>query len=486
MRTTVFAVITALTVAGWLGRPNAATWYIKPDGTGDAPTIMAAVESLMVAVKSTSSAPDTILLAPGTFSGLGNYEITNLGCPQLVFTSEAGPESTVIDCQGLGRGFTVPWDFIVISGITVQNGDALYDPGEDRGGGIYGGSVITNCILRNNHADDQGGGVYTFGTFSGNLVVNNTASFGAGIRFGGDAVVTDNTVTGNSALIGGGGIAGGATAPSAATVSHNRITLNSAGYEGGGFSGGGNLTFSDNLVTENHSEYSGGGMRVSYGATVSDNVIAHNTANHSGGGIYMVSEGRKPLVLRNKISENQAPQGAGIATSDQFYIRENEITHNIAAESGGGIFCGKGQGEIGRNTICENQAPQGAGVVMVQNFNSVLENNIVVLNAPGPGVECLVDTGWPAYFSCCNVYGNEGGNSLCGTDGGGNFSLDPQFCGIPGSGNYFLQSDSPCAPGNHPTGVNCGLIGALPVNCGTVETQTKTWGNIKSLYKRDD
>jgi parallel beta-helix repeat protein len=61
-----------------------------------------------------------------------------------------------------------------------------------------------------------------------------------------------------------------------------------------------------------------------------------------------------------------------------------------------------------------------------------------------------------------------------------NFSLDPQFCGA-GAGNYFLQSDSPCAPGIGPY-PDEGLIGALPVNCGSVDTRPATWGFIKSLY----
>lgn len=62
------------------------------------------------------------------------------------------------------------------------------------------------------------------------------------------------------------------------------------------------------------------------------------------------------------------------------------------------------------------------------------------------------------------------------------FIADPQFCGIPGSHNYYLQSDSPCAPGNHPNGSDCGIIGALPVSCGNVKTENRTWGSVKALY----
>ncbi len=61
-----------------------------------------------------------------------------------------------------------------------------------------------------------------------------------------------------------------------------------------------------------------------------------------------------------------------------------------------------------------------------------------------------------------------------------NFSLDPEFCGA-GAGNYFLQSDSPCAPGIGPYPEE-DLIGALPVRCGSVDAELRTWGSIKTLY----
>ena len=54
------------------------------------------------------------------------------------------------------------------------------------------------------------------------------------------------------------------------------------------------------------------------------------------------------------------------------------------------------------------------------------------------------------------------------------------FCG---DGNYYLQSDSPCALGNQPDGIDCGLIGPLPVGCGPVTIETRTWGSIKAMYR---
>jgi hypothetical protein len=61
-----------------------------------------------------------------------------------------------------------------------------------------------------------------------------------------------------------------------------------------------------------------------------------------------------------------------------------------------------------------------------------------------------------------------------------NFSMDPEFCGAA-AGNLYLQSDSPCAPGNSPW-PETGLIGALPVGCSMVHTENRSWGAIKRLY----
>jgi hypothetical protein len=62
---------------------------------------------------------------------------------------------------------------------------------------------------------------------------------------------------------------------------------------------------------------------------------------------------------------------------------------------------------------------------------------------------------------------------------GGSFSLDPQFCGVD---DYFLQSDSPVAPGTEPFHDSF-FLGALPVGCGSVKVEAKSWGEVKALYR---
>ena len=70
-------------------------------------------------------------------------------------------------------------------------------------------------------------------------------------------------------------------------------------------------------------------------------------------------------------------------------------------------------------------------------------------------------------LTCCDVYGNDGGDWVgwlawqAGIEG--NFAEDPLFCELVSSklgSPLRLHEDSPCLPGNHPDGWDCGLIGA--------------------------
>jgi hypothetical protein len=67
-----------------------------------------------------------------------------------------------------------------------------------------------------------------------------------------------------------------------------------------------------------------------------------------------------------------------------------------------------------------------------------------------------------AYLTCCDIYGNEGGdyvNVIMGQQfSDGNFSEDPVFCG-PQYGNVFPAAGSPCLPANNTCVVQIGAYG---------------------------
>jgi hypothetical protein len=100
MKTSCFLFVAAVLLVYY--GASARTWYITPDGTGDAPTIQAGVDS--------ASAGDAVVLANGTYSGPGNRDIEYSGNAITVRSEGGDPALCVIDCEGSAaephRGFS--------------------------------------------------------------------------------------------------------------------------------------------------------------------------------------------------------------------------------------------------------------------------------------------------------------------------------------------------------------------------------------------
>jgi hypothetical protein len=99
------------------------------------------------------------------------------------------------------------------------------------------------------------------------------------------------------------------------------------------------------------------------------------------------------------------------------------------------------------------------------------ENTIIAFSRQGEGVSCMYDG--TITLSCCDVYGNEGGDWIgCIEDQYhpglyGNICEDPFFCDRM-NGDWRLEEDSPCAPFTPPN-PTCSLIGAWSVGCGGMD-----------------
>jgi hypothetical protein len=114
----------------------------------DYPTIQEAIDAALPA--------DTVLIAPGTYTGTGNRGLI-LREKQLVIRSEAGPAVTIIDSQAdpwnPARGISliqVPRG-TVLDGLTIRGG--WHYPS---GGGIWvgrGSLTVQNCIFTHNWAN---------------------------------------------------------------------------------------------------------------------------------------------------------------------------------------------------------------------------------------------------------------------------------------------------------------------------------------------
>jgi len=117
---------------------------------GELPTIQEGVSAAGVG--------DTVLVAPGTYTGPLNRNI-DFGGTNLVLVSESGPEFTTLDCSSAGRGllFVSGEDSTsVLDGFTVtaglhEIGGALYCKGS--------APTVRNCEFSANQSPGVGGAV---------------------------------------------------------------------------------------------------------------------------------------------------------------------------------------------------------------------------------------------------------------------------------------------------------------------------------------
>jgi len=245
------------------------TWYVKADGTGDLPTLQAAIDS--------AAAGDTVLAGPGiyTWSSQGSgdeYALLRFirGKTGFLFRSEMGPENTTLDAQRQGRVFYIQGgdnDQVTIEGFAITGGKAV-SFGDFCGGGLLAhlsSPIFRGCVFRDNSAD-RGGAVYYAGV--------------SGPRF------EDCVFSGNRAAAHGGGIL---LVNSSLVPVFERciIRYNTAGIKGGGI------------------------FAYHFPMSLVDCAIYANTAGEKGGGVY--SERGYPATVDGcTIAENTAPDGSAV------------------------------------------------------------------------------------------------------------------------------------------------------------------------------
>ncbi|MCK4413770.1 MAG: right-handed parallel beta-helix repeat-containing protein [Candidatus Eisenbacteria sp.] len=174
-----FAAVTCATQAD--------TFLVLPDGSGDFPTIQAAVDA--------ASDGDVVELSNGTFRGSGNR---NVVCDRKAITirsSSDDPEHCSIDCEAdcstYRRGFSIQCPAsgeVLLRAITVMNGCSEFGGGAVCCGG--GARVrFVRCVFRDNrdtnHAEGEGGGAVLCGcgdtTFEDCLFDHNEAICGGAL-----------------------------------------------------------------------------------------------------------------------------------------------------------------------------------------------------------------------------------------------------------------------------------------------------------------
>ncbi|MHC4744068.1 MAG: right-handed parallel beta-helix repeat-containing protein [Planctomycetota bacterium] len=309
---------------------------------------------------------DTVIVAPGTYTGDGNRDITFHG--KAITVCSSNPEdravvaATIIDCNAgesdPHRGFIFDSNEgsdSVLDGLTIING---YGPEMEFkkallsfGGGILckGASpVIRNCLIKNNTATARGGGILAYEDSAPQIIACTVTGNNGGGIFDDSGKVIDCTVTDNTSF----GVVSMYGEVIGCTITHNR----------------------------------GVGMDFSWfiDPTVRDCVISHN----SGGGVEcMDSHGR---LINCIISGNRNWGGIrAVGEINSLVIENCVIVGNTSNWPGGGIICGT---ELAGGPII-------SGTIIAHNRNTA----IVESDGYG-GTE-----GDPMVHNCL-FYDNEGGD----------------------------------------------------------------------------
>jgi hypothetical protein len=223
------------------------------------------------------------------------------------------------------------------------------------------------------------------------------------------------------------------------------------------------LTITGGLASAETGYNRGAGMYCVNGwMEISRCIFSHNLAEAKGGGLYV--EGCSPEITNCTFWDNFAGQLGGAIMC--FLDASPRLTNCT--------FYGNGAGYR-----------DGGGAMMCWQSSPVLQNTIIASSTSGWAIACQ---GGDARLSCCNVYGNAGGDwygCISGQNGiDGNFSECPAFCDAE-DGEFGLCNESPCLPANHPDGYECGLVGAWEqeCTCGPTQAATPTWGAIKAMHR---
>jgi outer membrane protein assembly factor BamB len=258
-----------------------------------------------------STEGESVVVYPGTYQGQGNRDIDFKGKVIAVRSTDpnnqAIVESTVIDCEGQGRGFYFHSNEepnSVLSGFSIINGFADY------GGGIccsYSSPKIERCIIRDCQANGNGGGIHC-----------DTSN--PKIEF--------CTISNNICQDSGGGIIYSGCKSSRTVISNCVIKDNFAGYQFGG--GGGLYSYDSDLdvrnciICRNRSEGEGGGIfsKVRF-INISNSLVVCNTAEKDGAGIYI--DGGS--IIGCTISENKSSKDVGGLY--RYYVNDGYIINCI-------------------------------------------------------------------------------------------------------------------------------------------------------------
>jgi predicted outer membrane repeat protein len=316
---------------------------------------------------------DEIVVADGTYSGPGFYDLEYAGLLITIRSASGDPTLCTLDCQMMGRAFTFDngeSEESILEGFTIANGFEI------EGAGVWIGDAtptVRDCTFLDCFGDINGGGAYITGGFLSfeNCTFQGCSTFNDGGAIcaceGGASSITDCTFQGNWATLGPGGAiysVGGA----GFTISQSTFADNSAGSVGGAvFSDGAGLTLEDCCFIGNDAGGHGGAVYVEDGELLVDgNSFEYGETAGSGGAI--AAEMALLNITDSLFSNNRAGgvggallSSVGDATLTDCTFEFNEA--ESADDGGGAIYQTEGDVTLAGCSFESNTAQRFGGAL---------------------------------------------------------------------------------------------------------------------------
>lgn len=291
-------------------------------------------------------------------------------------------------------------------GIHINNGTVVSqcviknNYGQAAGGGVFirSNNEMYQCVIKENHCDDRGGGVY-FSHFnlSSNvepiaencLFFNNTCdSEGGGAHLRGGGQVYNSRFIGNFAVRGGG-----------AYVHNQGDVVNS-------------------IAANNQATITGGGFHITGGNIINTTIVRNQGGTNNGGGVYRSGTG----LVQNSVLWGNSHQfryfGSGVAIEHSAM----QPGHNIPA------------------------AGLGSGVIIISNQNSGTDPAVLYPNFVNPTAAFGLDASNPASpltadwnITCESALIDGGDSTLVPAGFNADFAGNLRF--VDGNGDGFAQPD---------------------------------------------
>lgn len=318
--------------------------HISPEGDDDSGdgSQKNPFKSLRYAIYYTSN-DTTVYLNEGRYAGENNRNLTVDKSVELIGKSK---ENTVIDCESLGRLFTMNSNSkLTLINLTLTNGNL-----DDNGGLIHnegGEIIIKNCILSNSRGYKNGGAIYNnLGTLNieNTCFINNSAHQYGGVLYTyGKTNIKNSNFTGNY-LTAKESVGGCIATNGIINLDGCIFSKNFAVYSAAAMLNLGNATINNCRFEYLTTNYTAGGISNHNYALINNSYFGYNDVQYYAAAILAPPSGQHVITkVYNTIFEQNHAGYHGVVTNN---FKDTELIMENCAIVGNYMIKGRSYGDI--------------------------------------------------------------------------------------------------------------------------------------------